>query len=282
VKEGHHSTWSQSAPVWEKYREVIREMYGPITQALIQDAQIGPGNSVLDVATGPGEPALTIADVVGPHGSVFGIDPTPEMVAVAERAVSVSRSNNTHFEIAFADRLPFPTDNFDAVVCRFGVMFFPSPVDGVREMLRVLKPKRRVAFAVWHSPERNPFHYVLVGVVERYAPSEPAPPDSPDAFRFAAPGKLANVLKEAGAAEVSERVLQFRIEAPVSADEFWTIRSEMSDKLRSKLGILSQEQLAAMRREVIQELRSYSTDRGVSFPAEVVIVSGTKPFEQIR
>src|SRR5215471_17220220 len=68
---------------------------------------------------------------------------------------------NTQFEVAFADDLPFPADSFDAVVSRFGVMFVASPVDAVREMLRVLKAGRKLALAVWHLPESNPFFHTL-------------------------------------------------------------------------------------------------------------------------
>jgi ubiquinone/menaquinone biosynthesis C-methylase UbiE len=131
------SAWRASAPFWEKHREIIRQMFAPVTQALVEDGLIGSGNTVLDIATGPGEPALTIAALVGSEGEVFGIDPAPEMVDAARRATDRLGFRNAQFEVASADRLPFPADTFDAVVSRFGVMFFPSPVDGVREMLRV-------------------------------------------------------------------------------------------------------------------------------------------------
>ena len=62
------STWRNSAPFWEKHREVIRQMFAPVTQALVEDGLIGRGHTVLDIATGPGEPALTIAALVGPEG----------------------------------------------------------------------------------------------------------------------------------------------------------------------------------------------------------------------
>ena len=251
-------------------------MFAPITEALIEEAQIASRHNVLDVATGPGEPALSIAELVRPEGRVTGIDPVPEMVAAANRAAERGGLKNAHFEVAFADRLPFPADTFDAVVSRFGVMFFPSPVDALREMLRVLKPGRRVAAAVWHFADRNPFHYVLSRVVERFVDSPPLEPDAPDAFRFAPPGKLRDILAKAGALTPSERLLKFRIEAMLSVDDFWTLRSEMSDKLRAKLAALSNEQMAAVRKEVIEGLHAYSTDLGISFPAEVLIVSGTK------
>ena len=268
--------WSGSAPFWEKHREIIRQMFAPVSQALVEDGLIGSRHTVLDIATGPGEPALSIAALVGPEGKVFGIDPVPEMVAAARRATDHLGFRNAQFDVAFADHLPFPADTFDAVVSRFGVMFFPSAVDAVREMLRVLKPGRKLALAVWHFAERNPFHYVLQRVVDRYVDSPPPAPDAPSAFRFANPGKLQDVLGEAGAMASSERLLQFTIQAPISIEDFWTLRCEMSDALREKAAMLSREQLTEVKRQALEALRGYSTDRGMSFPAEVLIVSGTK------
>jgi SAM-dependent methyltransferase len=268
--------WSGSAPYWEKHREIIRQMFAPVTQALIEDALIGSRHAVLDIATGPGEPALTVAALVGPEGKVFGIDPVQEMVAAARRATDHLGFRNAQFDVAFADPLPFPADTFDAVVSRFGVMFFPSPVDAVLEMVRVLKPGRKLALAVWHFEERNPFFDTLQRVIERYVDSPPPVPDAPDPFRFANPGKLRDVLGEAGVMAPSERLLQFTIEAPISAEEFWTLRCEMSEKLREKLAMLSSEQVVEVKRRSLEALRKYSTDLGMSFPAEVLMVSGTK------
>jgi ubiquinone/menaquinone biosynthesis C-methylase UbiE len=268
--------WRDSAPFWEKHREIIRQMFAPVTQALVEDGLIGSGHTVLDIATGPGEPALTIAALVGPEGKVFGIDPVPEMVEAARRAPDHLEFGNAQFDVASADRLPHHAATFDAVVSRFGVMFFPSPVNAVREMLRVLKPERKLALAVWHFAERNPYHYALWRAIERYIESPLPAPDAPDAFRFASPGKLRDVLTEAGAMAPSERLLQFTVQAPISVEDFWTLRCEMSEKLREKVAMLSKEQLTEVKRQTLEALRGYSTDCGVSFPAEVLIVSGTK------
>src|SRR5262249_50655681 len=116
--------WSESASYWDKYRDVIVEMFRPVTRALIEDAGIARGNGVLDVATGPGEPALSIAELVGPGGSVVGTDVVPEMVEAARREAGRRKLEHVRFETAFTDSLPFPSGTFDAAVCRFGVMFF--------------------------------------------------------------------------------------------------------------------------------------------------------------
>jgi SAM-dependent methyltransferase len=270
------SQWRTSAPFWEKYRETIRRMFAPVTQALIEDGLIRSGHAVLDIATGPGEPALTIAGLVGPEGKVFGIDPAPEMIEAARREQDRLGLRNAKFDVASADRLPFPADTLDAVVSRFGVMFFPSPVDAVREMLRVLKPGGKLALAVWNSAERNPFFYSLQQVIERFADSPPPAPDALEPYRFAVPGKLRDVLAEAGTVAPSERMLRFDIQAPISVEDFWALRSEMSEKLRETLVALSGEQRTEVKRQGLEALRAYSTDRGMTFRAEVLIVSGTK------
>jgi ubiquinone/menaquinone biosynthesis C-methylase UbiE len=268
--------WSGVAPFWEKHREIIRQMFAPVTYALVEDGLIGSGQAVLDIATGPGEPALTLASLVGPEGKVCGIDPVLEMVEAARREAAHLGFRNAQFDVASADHLPFPADTFDAAVSRFGVMFFPSPVDAVREMLRVLKPGRKLALAVWHLAQENPFFYTLSRVIERYLDSPPPAPDAAEPFRFASPGKLREVLQEAGALAPSERRLQFTIEVPIAAEDFWTLRCEMSETLREKVAMLSMEQLTEVKRQAMEALREYATDSGLGFPAEVLIVSGSK------
>jgi len=269
--------WTESARYWEKHRAIIREMFTPITEALITEAHIGRGSAVLDLATGPGEPALAIAEFVGSEGKVVGVDVVAEMVEAARREVTRRKLHNISFAVASADALPGEAARVDAVVSRFGIMFFPAPVVAIREMLRVLKPGGRIALAVWSFAERNPFHYILSRAVERYVGPPELAEDAPDAFRYAAPGKLRSVLREAGAAEVSERLLQFSIRAQVSLEEFWTLRSEMTERLRNALAKLPREQMAEVKREAIEAFRAYSGEQGVSLPAEVLIVSGRKP-----
>jgi SAM-dependent methyltransferase len=160
-------------------------------------AKVEP-QDVLETAAGTGVLTRAIASRLPSHVRIVATDLNQPMLDHA--AARHPGNSMITWQQADALALPFADGRFDAVACQFGVMFFPSPIDGVREMLRVLKPNRKLAMAVWHSPERNPFHYVLSRVVDRYVTPAPVPDDSPEAFRFARPGKLLNVLSQAGAA----------------------------------------------------------------------------------
>src|SRR5229473_2122889 len=157
--------WRENAPFWEKHSATIRTMFAPLTEALIEDAGIREGQTVLDVAGGAGEPSLTIAERVGRSGSVTCTDAVAEMVAAAEGEAQRRGLMNVRFRQCLADALPFDDNSFDVVVSRLGVMFFPDPLAALREMLRVAKPKGSLALAVWHHNELNPFTHLVSDVV---------------------------------------------------------------------------------------------------------------------
>lgn len=269
--------WRATARFWTKHSRTIRTMFAPLTEALIEDAGIGEGQTVLDVAGGAGEPSLTIAERVGSRGRVTCTDAVAEMVAAAESEAQRRGLANITFRQCVADSLPFASNSFDAVVSRLGVMFFPDPLAALREMQRVTKPGGSVALAVWHQNELNPFTHVVADVMSHYVESPPADPEAPGAFRFAEPDKLAGVLKNAGTSDVRERVLHFQIEAPISPSEYWELRSETSDTLREKLEKLSAEQVLGVTQDVQEAVREYFPNNQMSFPAQMIIVSGKKP-----
>lgn len=159
-------------------------------------------------------------------------------------------------------------------------MFFPDPLAGLKEMLRVAKPGGCVALVVWYKSELNPFCYVITNVVSRHVETPPADPDAPGAFRFAEPGKLAGILKEAGAIEVKERIVEFDLAAPISAEGFWTLRSETSDTLRRKLRNLTPDQQSQIGKEVQQEVQEFFPAGQMQFPTQMIIVTGKKPDEE--
>jgi ubiquinone/menaquinone biosynthesis C-methylase UbiE len=268
--------WRDSAKYWGAYAGTIKKMFAPITAALIEEAGIIEGDAVLDVAGGPGEPSLTIAEQVGPAGFVMCTDAVAEMVAVARSEAACLGVKNIQFQQCQADSLPFESNFFDAAVSRLGAMFFPDPVSAVREMLRVTKAEGALSFAVWGESNANPFAYLVTDVVARHLETQPVDPNAPSAFRFAEPGKLARVLSEAGAVHVRERLLEFRIEAPISRDEFWDMRSATSGTLREKLNAASSDVRQTIANEVKEAVAEFFPNEQMNFPTQMLIVSGNK------
>jgi enediyne biosynthesis protein CalE5 len=112
-------------------------------------AGIGPGDTVLDVATGYGEPALTVARVVGPNGRVVATDIAPDLLGFGRERAARAGLNNIDFVAADAETLTFAEEEFDAVVSRQGLQFLPDVVGTLRRLHRVLKRDGRLSFAVW-------------------------------------------------------------------------------------------------------------------------------------
>ncbi len=269
--------WRETAQYWTKYSDTIRTMFAPLTRAMIERAGIHEGQSVLDVAGGAGEPSLTIAEVVGPSGSVTCTDAVTEMVEAARSKARRNGLKNVQFQQCTADSLPFADNSFDVVVSRLGVMFFLDSVGAMREMLRVLKPGGSLTFAVWHKSDVNPFCYLVSGVMDRHIKAAPADPDAPNAFRFAEPGILADVMRRAGATDVSDEIVSFDIAAPLSAIEFWTMRSQTSDTLREKLAQLPATEQTQIATEVEEAVREFFPDNQMKFPAKMLLATGKKP-----
>jgi ubiquinone/menaquinone biosynthesis C-methylase UbiE len=269
-------SWQISARYWDKYRTLIAQIFAPLTAALVEEARIRIGQGVLDIGGGSGEPSLTISCIVGPNGSVMHTDPVAGMVETAQAEAGRRGLTNIHFRQCSADDLPFADRTFHAAVGRLSAMFFVDPATAVREALRVIVEDGYVSFAVWGLKQANPFFSTITDVIDRFVEVPPEDPDAPDAFRFADHGKLAAILETADAKNVIERKLNFDIKAPISFEQFWELRTEMSGTLREKMARLAPAQLPTVREAVADAAQSFFVSGTMSFPAEALIVTGRK------
>jgi ubiquinone/menaquinone biosynthesis C-methylase UbiE len=270
------AAWETSSQYWEKHQATIEKMFAPLTHALVSAADIQPGQFLLDIGGGSGEPSLTLSTIVGESGRVCYTDPATGMVETARHEAERRGSSNITFHQAPAEHLPFPDDTFDVVVGRLSAMFFVDPESALREILRVTKPGGRIAFLVWAAREVNPFFSIISDVLNQFVPAEAEDEDAPTAFRFASPGKLVEVFRNAGAEDVNETSVQFRIAHPIDVEAFWALRTEMSDSFRNKLAQLGDEQLAAVKAATTSAVSEYFEDGTMDFPAQVLIVTARK------
>src|SRR5207237_1140291 len=262
--------WETSARHWDKHRALIAQMFAPLTSGLVKEARSGMGEKVVDIGGESVEQSFTLSGIIGPTGSVMYTDPVAGMVETAQAEAGRRGLTNIHFKRCSADALPFADGTFDVAVGRLSAMFFVDPVSAVREGLRVIREDGYVSFAVWGPKEANPFFSTATDVIDRFVEVPPLDPDAPDAFRFAVPGKLAGILENADAKNVIERQLNFQIKAAISFEQFWQLRTEMSETLRGKMAGIAPAQLPTLKQAVADAARRYFVSGTMNFPAEAL------------
>lgn len=206
MKRDVNQTWEEKSAEWTKFaNETVSKDDAP-NQLLIDSAGIRAGDSVLDLASGTGEPAISIALHVGGDGRVMATDLTPNMLKTARRRAERLGLGNMIFEVCRMEALPFEDRSFDAVTCRFGVMHASDPLAALKEARRVLKPGKKAAFMV-HGPRESNTLWTTVHVV---APKLLRIDDSKRVehhFKFSEGDELAELLRSAGFDAIAERRL---------------------------------------------------------------------------
>ena len=268
-------TDEQTVAAWRKWNDRMSEFTREATATVLEAAQLRSGMQVLDLASGVGDPALSIAEAVGPSGHVTATDLGPGMIAFAEGLAKKKRLGNIEFRVADVEALPFPDGSFDVVSCRFGVMFFPEQVKAFRECLRVLKPGGRVAFVVWGKREQ-PFLGTTIGVLIKYVEAPPSDPDAPHAFMFGERGLLRRRLEEAGFSDAREEVRTVTGHWKGTPEEYWQQFTEVAAPFRPLIAKLTPEARAKAESEIFAGLRKLSDGKELSMPLEIVVGTGVR------
>jgi len=154
IREQQKDSWNKFSAGWEKWDKLNSEFLKPMGDEIIRLIHAENDSAVLDIASGTGQPGLTIASKLK-NGKVFLSDLSDDMLAIARRNAVTLGIKNVETKVCDVCELPFHDNSFNAISCRFGFMFFPDVLLAAKEMYRVLKPGSRVATAVWNGPEKN-------------------------------------------------------------------------------------------------------------------------------
>ena len=241
LKERVRRDWTDVATIeaWRRWREPFAVHTASLTEALLDAARIEPGQRVLDLASGAGEPALTLARRVGPEGRVTATDVSPGWLQVIEDAALAESLGNIDLVVADAHDLPFPDQAFDRLTSRLGVMFFADVQRALAECRRVVEADGRVAFLVWGSPEKNLFFDAVLRALAARV-ELPAPvPGAPGPLRFAAEGSLSRELEQAGFREIEEERLIVPVPWPGPPEQLWQHLRQIVAPLRPVIDGLS-------------------------------------------
>jgi len=269
--------WTEGAAGWRQWNAQFVIQSRAATDAIVQAAQVTPGMQVLDLASGTGEPALTLAEAVRPGGHVTATDLVPEMLAITEEFARQRGLRNLTTQPADAEALPFPEQTFDVVTCRFGLMFCPDVGQALREIRRVLKPGGRAAFMAWGPFDQNPYSTTTVGVFMQHVPLPPPEPGTPHPFIFAQAGTLSTALRAAGFAQVQEeaRTIPWVFPGPVAS--CWEAARALSGPaFRRCFEALAPERHAQVIQEVHAAIGHYYDGQQVNFTARIVLASGRR------
>lgn len=257
----------------EKWKAKSAVMGRPVTEKLVEYARPTLGMHVLDLASGTGEPAITLASKVGPNGHITALDLSADLLEITKsRARDRGISNLTTLQ-ADANELPFPDHSFDLITCRFGVMFFRE--QALRETYRVLKPMARACFCAW-GPFTQPYWESTMGVVVKHVGGPAIGPQSPDPFKFAEPGGLSAELRRAGFPDTEEETVTLPWTWPGTPQEVWEQARAVGAPFRPLLERVPQKKWPEIDREVYEAIGRYVEGDIINFGAQVVLAAATK------
>jgi SAM-dependent methyltransferase len=259
----------------EKWKAKSAAMGQPVTDAFVDYAEPKEGMRVLDLASGTGEPAITLAARVGIQGHVTALDVSADLLEIAAKRAKNRGLTNLTTQQADAHALPFPNNTFDLATSRFGVMFFRDPDCALRELSRVLRPASRACFLVWGSFDQ-PYWKSTMGVVHRCVGEPLLDPDAPNPFRYAERGSLSAILRSAGFREVAEESRTLPWAWPGTADEVWEYARSVSVPFRPMLDRVPAERWPAINAQVHEAVGYYSDGQKIAFGATVILASARK------
>src|SRR5215472_16019026 len=211
-KAQQREQWSNVAQGWRRRWPAFEEGVQPLSDRILTLAHVAPGQRVLDVATGIGEPAMSAARIVGPAGSVVAIDQAPQMLAMARERMLAAGIQNIEFMEGDAEAVTLPPGSFDAIVSRLGIMLFSDPVSTLARLRNSLVPGGWLAAAIWGPPERVPMIALPFSVLSREQGQPPASSGGPNPFALSEPGKLEQVLRDAGFVQVQSEPFTVTLE----------------------------------------------------------------------
>ena len=256
-----------------RYTKIALPEFQPYGDRLVQMASLRRGMWVLDVATGPGEPALTAARRVGLRGLVLGIDFSPAMLRTAASRARQTGIRNVQFRHMDAEHLKLPGMMFERVFCRFGLMLMPNAQKALRETYRVLVPGGRVAVAVWSAQSKVNTLGIVREVLVRHRAFTP-PPGAPDFFRFGKAGAIERALKTAGFRDVRSKRMTIEW-VFADANDFWNSMKQGPSLKRSLVG-LSPALRRTIKEEVARRLERFRRGNALRIPNEAVLAVGRK------
>lgn len=241
-------SWDAVASGWEQHRTRIFDGFRHVSEWLIEQTDPKSGQTILDLAAGPGETGFLAAEHVGAPGRVLSTDLAPGMVEAARRGAAARELDNVECRVLDAQAMDLPDSSVDAVICRLGFMLMPDPGRALQEVRRVLRPGGRLAYAVIGAPDRNAWMSLMVmSFVSRgHMPGggDPFGPGGP--FSLADPARNDELLRAAGFTSVDVHELTGAFEF-ADVDDHWNLQMAIAGPVADLAAAIDADELSQIK-----------------------------------
>jgi len=267
--------WSGVADRWSAHADEVDARGADLTRTMLAKARLQRGDSVLELACGPGGAGLAAAEVVGPTGIVVLSDAVEAMAVIAGQRAAARGLANVRTETRDLEHIDEPDGSFDVVLCREGLMFAVDPALAAREIRRVLLPGGRFVAAVWGPRADNPWLSVIFDAVTAVIGITVPPPGMPGPFALADASRLAAVVEEGGLDDVEIETFPVPLRMP-TFEAWWTRTKAIAGPVAAMLASLDAATSAALEDHVRAAVQQYATPSGLDLPGLALVVSARR------
>ena len=274
IRNQQRDTWNKFSGGWKKWDDFNMNFLKPAGDAIINELNLQTTDKVLDIASGTGEPALTIAGIVK-DGKVTATDIAEKMLEKAKEYAADKSIENFEAVVADAGDLPFADNSFNKISCRMGFMFFPDMQLAAKEMHRVLKDGGKIATSVWFNPQKNIWTTAIMSVINRNMQLPPPAEGAPSMFRCAAPGFMKSLLEKAGFKNVSEQEINGKV-IYNDFEHFWTMMNDVAAPIVGALSKADDDMRKKIKDEVEAATNQFVGKDGLALEYCSLVVSAEK------
>lgn len=274
IRNQQKESWNKFSAGWKKWDDLVMDFLKPMGDEIIRLLDPQKNDIILDIASGTGEPGLTIASMLN-GGKVILTDLAEDMLTIAQENATQRGINNIETRACDVCELPFPDNTFDSISCRFGFMFFPDMLLAAKEMVRVLKPGGKIATSVWNIPEKNFWVTAIMGTINKNMELPAPPPGAPGMFRCAKDGLISDLFLQAGLKNISQTEVSGKLNCK-TVDAYWGMQTEVGAPIVAALSKADDEMKEKIKKEVYEKLNQKYPDGNIIIDSSALVIYGEK------